>query len=106
MSQRGLGTTHHTSAPSIRAGSVKLVVSGTLIGLLFRTYAATAAASTTGANGYPSVNDTLRRIFISIHAYMYYTDWQSMGWNNSTADFVAEKYYQTTRVRTVLAGRA
>src|SRR5213080_1517305 len=53
-------------------------------------------------SSYPSVTDPLGtlsqggKIFISLHSYMdyrYYSN--STGWNNSTADSVAQGYYQT-----------
>ncbi len=44
------------------------------------------------AQGYPSVGDPLRRIFISLHSYMYYPEYSS-SWNNNTAEAVAQGYY-------------
>src|SRR5437879_7384462 len=44
------------------------------------------------ADGYPTVNDTQGRIFISLHSYMAY-HWYSSSWNNATADSLAQQFY-------------
>jgi len=44
------------------------------------------------ADGYPTVNDTQGKIFISLHSYMAYK-WYSSGWNNGTADSLAQQFY-------------
>ena len=53
-------------------------------------------------DSYPSVTDSLGtpshggKIFISLHSYMDYNYYSnSTGWNNATADSVAQGYYQT-----------
>ncbi len=44
------------------------------------------------AAGYPSVNDTAGRVFISLHSYMAY-QYYSSSWNNATADTLAQDFY-------------
>ncbi len=44
------------------------------------------------ADGYPTVNDTQGRIFISLHSYMAYKYYNS-NWNNATADSLAQQFY-------------
>lgn len=53
------------------------------------------------ANCYPIVTDSLNRTFLSIHPYFFYNQWQTGGyaacgppltWNNSTAECVADVY--------------
>ncbi len=44
------------------------------------------------ADGYPTVNDTQGKIFISLHSYMAYK-WYSSNWNNATADSLAQQFY-------------
>jgi len=44
------------------------------------------------ADGYPTVNDTQGRVFISLHSYMAY-QWYSSSWNNATADSLALQFY-------------
>jgi hypothetical protein len=44
------------------------------------------------ADGYPTVNDTQGKIFISLHSYMGYK-WYSSSWNNATADSLAQQFY-------------
>jgi hypothetical protein len=44
------------------------------------------------ADGYPTVNDTQGRIFISLHSYMAY-QWYGSSWNNATADSLAQQFY-------------
>ena len=44
------------------------------------------------ADGYPTVNDTQGRIFISLHSYMGHK-WYSSSWNNATADSLAQQFY-------------
>ena len=55
------------------------------------------------ANCYPSVTDALNRTFLSIHPYLFFNVWQAggygacgppMGWNNNTAECVADVYNQ------------
>lgn len=41
------------------------------------------------ANGYPTVTDTIGKIYISLHSYMDYSQYSST-WTNSTADAVAQ----------------
>ena len=59
-------------------------------------------ACSSAVDGYPLVSDPLGtlsqsgRIFISLHSYMSYNSYNgSAGWNNATADSVAQAYYQT-----------
>src|SRR5437667_12820130 len=44
------------------------------------------------ADGYPTVNDTQGRVFISLHSYMGYP-YYSSSWNNATADSLAQQFY-------------
>ncbi len=44
------------------------------------------------ADGYPTVNDTQGRVFISLHSYMGY-QYYSSSWNNATADSLAQQVY-------------
>jgi len=44
------------------------------------------------ADGYPTVNDTQGRVFISLHSYMGYP-YYSSNWNNATAESLAQQVY-------------
>ncbi len=44
------------------------------------------------ADGYPMVNDTQGRVFISLHSYMGYP-YYSSNWNNATAESLAQQVY-------------
>src|SRR5438445_5882981 len=44
------------------------------------------------ADGYPTVNDTQGRVFISLHSYMGY-QYYSSSWNNATAESLAQQFY-------------
>jgi hypothetical protein len=44
------------------------------------------------ADGYPTVTDSAGKVFISLHSYMGYFYYSST-WNNSTADSLAQQFY-------------
>src|SRR5436189_2640492 len=86
---RSLGDTHWIVVQNLCSYSCNLCPAGD-------------GACPSAVDGYPRVSDPLGtlsqsgRIFISLHSYMSYNSYNgSARWNNTTADIVAQAYYQT-----------
>ncbi len=52
-----------------------------------------ACSLTNWADGFPTINDGGSKVLISLHSYMFYSDYSS-SWNNATAESIAQRYYQ------------
>ena len=92
---RSLGDTHWIVVQNLCSYSCNLCPGGD-------------GACSNAVNGYPTVTDPLGkvskggRVFVSLHSYMGFDYYNATGgWNNATAENVAQGYYQT-----VVAGMA
>jgi len=92
---RSLGDTHWIVVQNLCSYSCNLCPGGD-------------GACSNAVNGYPTVTDPLGkvseggRVFVSLHSYMSFDYYNATGgWNNATAENVAQGYYQT-----VVAGMA